>query len=113
MGEEKRRHFRWREKVRVTYSALEEELYQEIFTKNLSERGLQILVNKKLYPNQTVRLKLEFAYDSVPVMGLGKIAYVESCGEQFRAGVEFMEMSDFDNQRLRRNLEKIREEFKK
>jgi len=112
MAEEKRRYFRWRKKIRVTYSLTEEdESYQEIFTEDLSEHGLQILVRDRLGVQQKIRLKLEFVYDSVPIMTIGRVIYATAYENQYRVGLQFIDMNDFEKQRLKRGLEKARQDF--
>lgn len=113
MGEEKRRYIRWAKKIRVAYALTEgDESYKEIFTEDLSDRGLQILVAGRLGPGQTVRLKLEFIYDSVPIMAVGRVTYVRDYEGQYRVGLEFINMSDFQKQRLKRSLDKVRQDFR-
>lgn len=108
MGEEKRRFVRWRQKVRVAYSLDKEgNSYQQIFTEDLSETGLQILLKDSLQLSQTVRVKLEFVYDSVPIMATARVAYIKAYQNQYRVGLEFINMTDFEKQRLKRILEKI------
>lgn len=110
MRGEKRQYVRWRKKIRVTYTLSEDDTsFKEVFTEDLSEMGVQILAADKLEPGQAVRLKIEFIYDSVPIMAVGKVAFVKAFENQYRVGLEFMDMDDFGKLRLKRNLDKIRE----
>ena len=112
MGEEKRQYFRWRKKIRITCSLTgKDDSYEEIFTEDLSETGLQILLSERLALRQTIRLRLEFVYDSVPIMAAGRVVYVKAHENRYRIGLEFMEMDDFQKQRLKRGLEKARQDF--
>jgi c-di-GMP-binding flagellar brake protein YcgR len=114
MSEEKRRYIRWRTKIKITYSLVEDgkdEFYQEAFTENLSELGLQILASERLEIEQNIKLKLEFVYDSVPIMAVARVVYVKNYKNQYRVGLEFMTMDDFQRQRLKQNLEKISQEL--
>lgn len=113
MGEERRRYIRWKKKVRITYSLWDRpESYQEIFTKDLSEMGLQILSADKWKPQQIVRLKLEFVYDSVPIVADARVVYVNAFENQYRVGLEFVDMDDFQKQRLKRCLDKLRQDVR-
>ena len=113
MGEEKRSSIRWKTKIRVAYSlAGADELYKEVFTEDISEKGLQILAADKLKLKQTVKLKLEFVYDSVPITVIGTIVYLKEHGNQRRVGLEFINMDAFQSNRLRRGLERVRQELK-
>lgn len=113
MVEEKRRYIRWRRKIRVAYSLTEEDAsYKEIFTEDLSDHGLQILVSDRLVPQQKVRLKLEFVYDSVPIMAVCRVTYVKDYEDQYRVGLEFIDMKDFEKERLKRSLEKVGQDLR-
>jgi len=113
MGQEKRRFIRWTKKVRVVCSVREdEEAFEEIFAEDISESGLQIVLRRPLKANQCIKLKLEFIYDSVPIMLTGKVVHVKPEGDRFRMGLEFVYMDDFQRQRLRKCLEKFSEELK-
>ncbi len=112
MSEEKRRYVRWRKKVRVAYSLNEkEEPFKEIFTEDLSEMGLQILAGDKLQLQQIVPLRLEFIYDSIPIFAAGRVVFVVASGDKYRAGLEFVDMDDFQKQRLKQNLDRIKQDF--
>jgi len=113
MSEEKRRYVRWRKKIKVAYSLKDtEEHFEEIFTEDLSEVGLQILVSDKLQLKQTIRLKLEFVYDPVPIIAGGKVVFVKACEDKYRVGLEFIDMDDFQRYRLKLNLDKVRQDFR-
>ena len=113
MGEEKRRHVRWKRKIRVTYSLTDDsESYQEIFTEDLSETGLQILSADRFELKRTVRLKFEFIYDSVPIVADARVLYVNAFENQYRVGLEFVDMDNFQKQRLKRCLDKVRQDFR-
>lgn len=112
MDEEKRRSERLRKKIRVAYSPTEkDEVYREIFTEDISDHGLQILVPDRLEAQQRVMLRLEFVYDSVPIMAVGRVAYVTAFEKGYRVGLELIEMDDFQKERLKRCLEKVRQDF--
>lgn len=107
MLEEKRHYVRWRQKVKVTYACIEDPaVYRETFTEDLSEQGAQISVRDKLIPRENIDLKLEFGYDAIPIMALGKVVYFKSNQGRSRAGLEFVNMDDFQKQRLQKNLGK-------
>jgi c-di-GMP-binding flagellar brake protein YcgR len=113
VGEEKRRYVRWKKKIRITYSLWDNpESYQEIFTEDFSETGLQILSADKWEPQQIVRLKLEFVYDSVPIVSDARVMHVKAFEKQYRMGLEFINMDDFQKQRLKRCLDKVRQDFR-
>jgi c-di-GMP-binding flagellar brake protein YcgR len=113
MGEEKRSYIRWKTKIRVAYTlAGTDEFYKEVFTEDISESGLQILVADKLRLKQTVKLKLEFVYDSVPITVMARVAYLKEYENQRRVGLEFINMDPFQTDRLKRGLERVRQEFK-
>jgi c-di-GMP-binding flagellar brake protein YcgR len=112
MTEEKRRHVRWKNKIKVSYALTEEqELYEELFTEDISEEGMQILIGNPLELNKTVRLKLEFFNDSVPITVAGRIVYLKADGKKYRIGFAFIDMNDFQKQRIRRNLEEVKLDF--
>lgn len=113
MDEEKRRYLRWKEKIRVTYACGEQdEHYQETFTEDLSEGGMQILGYEKLKADQEVKLRLEFVSDSVPIAVESRVVSVKACGSQYRVGLKFTQIDEFDRHRLRRNLEKANLDFR-
>ena len=112
MDQGKRRHIRWKKKLRVAYSLMDEsESYREVFTEDISESGLQIISLDRLTPKQTVRLRLEFVYDSVPIVAVAKVVYVGELENKFRVGLEFLKMDTFQEQRLKRYLGKLRQDF--
>ena len=114
MVEEKRRYIRWETKTRVAYALnKDDDLYKEVFTADISEKGLQILTNVKLELEQILYLKLEFMSDSVPVVAEGKVVYLKIEEGKYRVGLEFTKMDDFQMQRLKRCLEDIRKEFER
>lgn len=106
MVEEKRRYIRWDTKIRVTYSLQQnDESYEEVFTENVSEVGVRVVLKDKIEPKQLLRLKLEFLSDSVPIIVDCKIVYVIAEKDHYRIGAEFVNMNDFQKQRLKRCLE--------
>ena len=108
MLEEKRRYVRLREKIKVTYACIEEPaVNRETFTEDISEQGIQILVSDKLIPQENIDLKLEFGYDVIPIIALGKVAYFKTYHGRNRAGLEFVNMDDFQKQRMERNLGRV------
>ncbi len=112
MEQGKRRHIRWKKKLRVAYSLIEEsESYQEVFTEDISESGLQIISLDRLDPKQNVRLRLEFVYDSVPIVAVAKVVYIGELDRKFRIGLEFLKMDGFQADRLKRYLSKLRQDF--
>lgn len=109
MTEEKRRFIRDYNKVRVTYSLSEESEFSEgVFTENISEVGLQIIIDNRLEQNQVLQLKLEFMSDSVPIIADCRVVYVKPETDQYRIGLEFVNMDNFQRQRLKRCLEEVR-----
>jgi c-di-GMP-binding flagellar brake protein YcgR len=113
MSEEKRRHIRWKKKLKVSYALTEEgDYYGDIFTEDISEEGMQILISDSLELDQTLRMKLEFANDSVPINIIGKVVFVKADGKQWRLGFEFVNMDDFQKRRIKQNLEEVRSNFK-
>ncbi len=108
----KRRHIRWKKKLRVAYSLMQDsESYHEVFTEDISESGLQILSADRLSPKQMVRLRLEFVYDSVPIVAVAKVVYIGEMEHKFRVGLEFSNMDSFQEQRLKRYLSKLRQDL--
>ena len=111
MDQGKRRHIRWKKKLRVAFALMQEsESYQEVFTEDISESGLQIISFDRLTPKQTVRLRLEFVYDSVPIVAVAKVVYVGELEGRFRVGLEFLKMDSFQEERLKRYLGKLRQD---
>lgn len=109
MVEEKRRYIRGDNKIRVMYSLSEEGKFsKEIFTENISELGFQIVIDHRIEKNQTIRVKLEFISDSVPIVTDCRVVYVSAEADQHRIGLEFVNIDDFQKQRLKRCLEEIR-----
>ncbi|MFH1777010.1 MAG: PilZ domain-containing protein [Candidatus Omnitrophota bacterium] len=107
MMQEKRHYIRWAKKVRVTYSLTKEDVsYQEIFTEDICEIGLQILIDDELKLQQNVWIKIEFVYDAVPIIVLGRVAHLEMFGNKYRVGLEFTGMDAFSKKRLKRLLDK-------
>ncbi len=112
MDQGKRRHIRWKKKLRVAYSLMQEdESYREVFTEDISESGLQIISSDRLTAKQTVRLRLEFVYDSVPIVAVAKVVYIGEFENRFRTGLEFLKMDSFQEERLKRYLGKLRQDF--
>lgn len=111
MAEEKRRYTRWKEKIRVSYSLTEgDNSYREIFAEDIAEVGVQILVPERFILKQKVKLKLEFAYDSVPIMAYGQVVYVKPYKDRYKVGLEFVDMDEFQKHRLKRCLDKLRKD---
>ena len=111
MDQGKRRHIRWKKKLRVAYSLMDEsESYQEVFTEDISESGLQIISSDRLTPKQTIRLRLEFVYDSVPIVAVAKVVYIGELENRFRVGLEFLKIDSFQEERLKRYLGKLRQD---
>ena len=112
MDQGKRRHIRWKKKLRVAYSLMQEnDSYQEVFTEDISESGLQIISLDRLTPKQEVRLRLEFVYDSVPIVAVAKVVYIGELEHKFRVGLEFLKIDSFQEERLKRYLGKLRQDF--
>ena len=108
MGEEKRRFIRWTKKVRVVCSFREdEEAFEEVFAENISETGLQLVLTQPLKQNQYLKLRLEFIYDSVPIVVTGRVVHMSPEEKQYRIGLEFVDVDDFQRRRLRLCLEKF------
>jgi len=108
MTEEHRRHVRWKKKLKVSYALTEEmEFYDDIFTEDISEEGLQIYIPDSIELGQIVRLKLEFANDSVPISITGKVVFLKEDQKKFRIGFSFVDLNDFVKQRIKRNLEEV------
>ena len=113
MGEEKRTSIRWKTKIRVASSLTgPDELYKEVFTEDISDTGLQILVVERLKLKQRVKLKLEFVYDSVPITVTGTVVYLKEHADQYRVGLEFADMDAFQSHRLKAGLERVEQELK-
>lgn len=114
MGQEKRRYVRWTKKVRVVCCMREDEdAFEEVFAEDISESGLQIVLRRPLKTNQFIKLKLEFIYDSVPIMVTGKVVHIKPEGDNFRLGLELVDMDDFQTQRLRKCLDKFSQDESK
>jgi len=112
MTEEKRRHVRWKKKLKVSYALTDEmDFYEDLFTQNISEEGLQILISNPIELNQTVNLKLEFVNDSVPINITGKVIFLKADEKKFRIGFAFINMNDFQKRRIKQNLEEVKLEF--
>lgn len=108
MAEEKRRFIRGENKIRVTYSLSDEDGFGEgVFTENISEVGLQILIKNRFEQNQVLQLKLEFMSDSVPIIADCRVVYAKAEADQYRIGLEFVDMDSFQRQRLKRCLEEM------
>ena len=112
MDHGKRRHIRWKKKLRVAYSLMQDsESYREVFTEDISESGLQIISSDRLSPKQMVRLRLEFVYDSVPIVAVAKVVYIGELENRFRVGLEFLKIDSFQEERLKRYLGKLRQDL--
>jgi len=112
MADERRQYVRWKNKIRVAYSITEaDKIYQEVFTEDFSESGLQILTADRMEPQQKVKLRLEFVYDAIPILITARVAYVDIFKNKYRVGLEFADINDFDKQRIKRCLEKVRQDF--
>lgn len=105
MVEEKRRYIRWERKVRVTYSFDQsDESSEGVFTENISEVGTQIITEDIFELGQFVRIKFEFSSDSVPIIVDCRVVYVRSEKEGNRVGLQFIEIDEFQKERLIRCL---------
>lgn len=113
MGEEKRRYVRWKDKIQVAYASGGEgkQHYKEVFTEDVSELGVLISTFEELRVGEKVRLRLEFVYDSVPIMVEAKVAHVKISDDHYKIGLELVEMDDFQKQRLLLYLEMIKKEY--
>jgi c-di-GMP-binding flagellar brake protein YcgR len=112
MDQGKRRHIRWKKKLRVAYSLMQDdESYREVFTEDISESGLQIISSDRLSSKQMIRLRLEFVYDSVPIVAVAKVVYVGELENRFRVGLEFLKIDSFQEERLKRYLGKLRQDL--
>lgn len=112
MAEEKRRYLRWNKKIRVAYSLRPGvDVDKEIFTEDISEIGLQILIQGRLNVQQVVHLRLEFIYDSVPIVVEAKVVYAKAEKNLYRVGLEFINFDDFDRLRLKRCLEEAEQDL--
>lgn len=110
MGEEQRRYVRWKEKVKVDYALPgKNEAFQETFTEDISESGMQLLAEEQLELQRQVKLRLEFVFDSVPIVLDAKVTYLTPYKNRYRVGLEFSNMDSFQKQRLIRSLEKIKQ----
>jgi len=113
MSQEKRKFIRWSKKVRVICSFKEnEEPFEEVFAEDISESGLQIVVSRFLEKAQVLKLKLEFGYDSIPINLTARVVYSITEGEKYRVGLEFVDVDEFQERRLRQCLEKFLKEPK-
>ncbi|MFH1622234.1 MAG: PilZ domain-containing protein [Candidatus Omnitrophota bacterium] len=111
MGEEKRQYVRWREKIQVAYVVEgEKQPYREVFTEDVSEVGVLIDAFEELESGQNVQLKIEFVYDSVPIMARAKVMHVKKSEDRYKIGLEFLGLDDFQKQRFARYLEMIKKE---
>lgn len=78
MGEENRQYVRWRDKIQVAYVVEgENQPYREVFTEDVSEAGVLIDAFEELELGKNVKLKIEFVYDSVPIMARAKVSHVK------------------------------------
>jgi hypothetical protein len=102
MGNEEKRHYiRIKENVRVVLSRFGHEgSHREIFTEDLSEKGLQIISQDSLSQGEEVELTLEFVKDAVPIYLRARVAHVEEKDDQYWAGLEFIKGDDFPQERL-------------
>jgi len=108
MGEEKRQYVRWKDKIQVAYIIEgDKQPYREVFTEDVSELGVLIDAFEELESGQNVQLRLEFVYDSVPIIARAKVSHVKKSEDRYKIGLEFLEMDDFQKQRFGRYLEMI------
>jgi len=111
MDEELRRYVRWKDKIQVAYTVGEgKQQYREVFTEDVSERGVLIATFEELKVEQNVQLKFEFVYDTIPIMVKAKVVHAKISGDHYKIGLEFVEMEDFQKQRFAQYLEMIRKE---
>ena len=113
MGEEKRQFVRWKDRIQVSYSSEVEKQrikYRKVFTEDISETGILISTLEVLKFGRYIDLRLEFVYDSVPILVTAKVVHAKRSGDQWNVGLEFVKFDDFGKQRFMRFLEFIREE---
>jgi c-di-GMP-binding flagellar brake protein YcgR len=114
-GEEKRRFPRLPLDIEVEYSPLYQE-EPELFTtgsKNISYGGVCIIVFEKPKEGSLLELKFSFPGLNKFIICKGKVSWVKELdfggleGRRiYEVGVEFMEMSDSDREKIREYIDK-------
>ena len=113
MGEENRHHVRWKDKIQIAYCPEHgSHSFREVSTEDVSEAGVLITVFEEINPEERIQLRLELVNDSVPIVAMAKVAHIEIIESGYRIGLEFVDIDDFQRQRLVRYLEIIKEKHK-
>lgn len=103
-NKEQRNFYRWIKSLIISYSDSQEKITKLSATENISEGGLQVCLGHALKQDELVKIEIELFNDSIPILATCKVIYVNPEEERFQTGLEFVQIEDFQKERLARYL---------
>ena len=108
--QEKRKFVRIDWPVLVQYKTLEDPLTNDqIVGKDISEGGVSFIVYERLSRGMNLDIQIQTPFDSLPIFAKAKVAWIENVGKEhekmFEVGVEFTEINQKDQTRLKTYIE--------
>jgi len=108
--EEKRRFVRIDWPVVVQYKTLEEPITKDqTLGRDISENGISFVVYERLPKGTRLDIQIQTPFDSLPIFVKGKVSWIRALGEEskktFEVGVEFIEIDQKDQRRLREYID--------
>ncbi len=108
---EERKHPRFLLNLPVEYYRLKEDSQQAGYTINASEGGLMVTLSEKLEVGELLKIKLFFSFgpEMNAIESLSRVVWTNrgEKDEEYRTGVQFLEISPEDQNRLSSFLRKM------
>ena len=100
MNEEKRKFMRFDAPINVAYNFSIKKIKSLAISKNISRKGINILLTEKLNPGIKLELQLSIPNELTPIFAIGRLIWIEKIDNQsknnFNAGIAIEKMAPFD-----------------
>lgn len=109
--EERRKYLRIVKSLVVIYSCQAQHIEKDFaITTDISINGIGTILPRQVYKGQIVDVEIEFIYDAVPVRAKCKVVYVNPQNRDYKVGLKFIEIDDFERERISIFLARAQEE---
>lgn len=121
IGKERRRFSRITSELFVRYKVLSIQKQQlDGKTRNISEGGICLVTREPVSPGALLAMDIKFPHSDKPVLAVGRAVWCTNSGlgpspaghQRFDNGIEFVEISDLDRQRIVDHVEPKQEKAK-
>ena len=103
MSEEKRKFMRFDAPINVEYNFSIKKIKSLAISKDISRKGINILLTEKLNPGIKIELQLSIPDEIIPIFAIGRLIWIEKIDNQsnqsknkFSAGIAIEKMAPFD-----------------